>query len=69
VVCHGGDQYAGKFPENGTVANVGGRFVPYDAGNFEFSSKPGLTGADQEQAGYFLNQNVLNAGPTEPNTV
>jgi hypothetical protein len=66
VVCHGGDHYAGKFPENGSgFANVGGRFLPYDVGNFEFSSKPGLTKADQEEVIYLLNQNILNAGPTQ----
>lgn len=65
VVCHGGDHYAGKFPEDGSgFANVGGHFLPYDTGNFEFSSKTGLTEPDQEQGIYLLNQNVLNAGPT-----
>jgi hypothetical protein len=65
VVCHGGDHYAGKFPEDGSgSANVGGHFLPYDTGNFEFSSKFGLREKDQEQAIYFLNQNLLNAGPT-----
>jgi len=66
VVCHGGDHYAGKFPEDGSgVANIGGHFLPYDVGNFEFSSKPGLTEADQETAIFHLNQNVLNSGPTQ----
>jgi hypothetical protein len=66
VVCHGGDHYAGKFPEDGSgFANVGGHFLPYDTGNFEFSSKAGLTEADQEQSIYLLNQNVLNTGPTQ----
>jgi len=65
VVCHGGDHYAGKFPEDGSgFANIGGHFLPYDVGNFEFSSKPGLTKADQQLALYNLNQNVRNAGPT-----
>jgi hypothetical protein len=65
VVCHGGDHYAGKFPEDGSgVANVGGHFLPYDTGNFDFSSHAGLTEADQEQQVYLLNQNVLQAGPT-----
>lgn len=65
VVCHGGDHYAGKFPEDGTgFANVGAHFLPYDTGNFEFSSKAGLTEADQEEQIYSLNQNVLNANPT-----
>lgn len=66
VVCHGGDHYAGKFPEDGSgLADVGAHFLPYDVGNFEFSSKPGLTRCDQEEAIYHLNQNVLYANPTE----
>jgi len=66
VVCHGGDHYAGKFPEDGSgLANVGGHFLPYDTGNFEFSSKRGLTRANQEMAIYLLNKNILNAGPTQ----
>lgn len=65
VACHGGDHYAGHFPEDGSgSANIGAHFVPYDSGNFEFSSKPGLTLADQQEVIYLLNQNVLNAGPT-----
>ncbi len=65
VACHGGDHYAGHFPEDGSgFANIGAHFLPYDTGNFEFSSKPGLTQADQEEAIYQLNQNLLNAGPT-----
>jgi hypothetical protein len=41
VVCHGGDHYAGKFPEAGSgFASVGGHFLPYDAGNFEFVVRP-----------------------------
>jgi hypothetical protein len=64
VVCHGGDHYAGKFPEDGTgFANVGGHFLPYDAGNFEFALKPGLDRCAQEDQIYHLNQNVLRAGP------
>ncbi len=42
----------------------GGHFLPYDVGNFEFSSQLGLRESDQEQGIYNLNQNVLNAGPT-----
>jgi hypothetical protein len=65
VVCHGGDHYAGKFPENGSgFANIGAHFLPYDTGNFEFSSAAGLTESNQELAIYNLNQNVLKAGPT-----
>jgi len=66
VVCHGGDHYQGKFPEDGSgFANIGAHFLPYDAGNFEFSTKPGLTEPDQEETIYHLNQNVLQAGPTQ----
>lgn len=68
VVCHGGDRYAGQFPKGGTAANVGGHFLPYDTGNFEFSTKAGLTEASQEAAIYSLNQNVLTAGPTAAET-
>ena len=64
VVCHGGDHYAGHFPTDGTgKANVGAHFLPYDEGNFLFSSAAGLTRAAQESSIYHLNQNVLNAGP------
>jgi hypothetical protein len=69
VACHGGDHYAGHYPEDGSgVADIGAHFLPYDSGNFEFSSQPGLTLADQQQAIYNLNQNVLNAGPTTAET-
>jgi len=65
VVCHGGDHYAGKYPQDGSgFADVGGHFLPYDTGNFEFSSTAGLREADQEQQIYFLNQNVLKTAPT-----
>ena len=65
VVCHGGDHYAGQFPTDGAgKANIGARFLPYDEGNFLFSSAAGLTKASQEASIYHLNQNVLNTGPT-----
>jgi hypothetical protein len=69
VVCHSGDHYAGKYPEDGTgPANVGGHYLPYDEGNFLFSTQVGLRQVDQESAIYHLNQNVLNAGPTAAET-
>jgi hypothetical protein len=66
IACHGGDHYAEKFPENGSgPANVGGHFLPYDVGNFEFSqTQAGLTEPEQREQIYHLNQNVLRAGPT-----
>jgi hypothetical protein len=65
VVCHGGDHYQGKFPEDGSgFANIGGHFLPYDTGNFEFAQVRGLEETDQEESIYHLNQNVLQTGPT-----
>lgn len=65
IACHGGDNYAGSFPVDGTGnVNVGGHWLPYDAGNFAFSSQAGLTDPDQELSIYSLNQIVLNTAPT-----
>jgi hypothetical protein len=65
VACHGGDYYAGTYPEDGSGrADIGAHFIPYDTGNFAFSSKPGLTEADQSDQIYHLNQNVVYANPT-----
>jgi len=63
VACHGGDHYAGHFSADGR-ADVGAHFLPYDPGNFEFSSKRGLTEADQEAQIYELNQVVLKTNAT-----
>jgi hypothetical protein len=67
VVCHGGDHYQGKFPEDGSgFANIGGHFLPYDTGNFEFAKQqPGLGESDQRESIYHLNQTVLWTGPTQ----
>jgi hypothetical protein len=42
---------------------VGGHWLPYDIGNFAFSTASGLTDAAQEAAIYQMNQNVLNTSP------
>jgi hypothetical protein len=63
VACHGGDHYAGHYLARDNP-DVGAHFLPYDSGNFEFSTKPGLTELDQQEAIYNLNQNVLNVNPT-----
>lgn len=69
VVCHGGDKYAGKYPEDGSgYADIGAHFLPYDIGNFAFSCKPKLTRPDQEETIYQLNQNVLNSSHTSAAT-
>jgi hypothetical protein len=65
VACHGGDNYSGQYPTDGSgVPDIGAHFLPYDAGNFAFSNKAGLTDADQEAAIYQLNQNILSTDAT-----
>lgn len=64
VACHGGDRYAGRFPTDGTgSADIGARFLPYDIGNFSFSSSAGLGKSDQQIAIHDLNLNVLRSTP------
>jgi hypothetical protein len=72
TVCHGGNKYAGKFPEDvGTgTADLEAHFLPFDIGNFEFSKRtgwPALTKEAQQEAIYQLNQNVkkTNANDAE----
>lgn len=65
IACHGGDRYAGKYPEDGNgFADVGAHFLPYDPQNFAFSSQFPSRREDQETAIYRLNQNVLGTAPT-----
>jgi hypothetical protein len=65
VACHGGDRYANRFPTDGTgEGNIGAHFLPYDTGNFAFSSKAGLTEVDQQASLHGLNTNVLATSPT-----
>jgi hypothetical protein len=64
VPCHGGDHYAGHYPQDGSgPADFGGHMLPYDKGNFTFSKVDGLNDALRETAIYSLNQNLLNADP------
>jgi len=64
VACHGGDKYVGRFPEKATgFADIGAHFLPYDSGNFTFSSKAGQKQADLEPVIHALNMNILEAGP------
>jgi hypothetical protein len=65
VACHGGDNYSGQYPIGaGGPPDIGAHFLPYDAGNFAFSNKAGLTEAAQEEAIYQLNQNILATDAT-----
>jgi hypothetical protein len=66
VACHGGEHYAGSYPEDGTgVANVGASYLPYDVDNFAFSSKTGLRKEDQLAEIRELNQLLLESDPAQ----
>jgi hypothetical protein len=66
VGCHGGQHYAGLYPEDGTgVANVGAHYLPWDVDNFAFSSKAGLTKTDQLAQIKALNQLLLESNPEQ----
>lgn len=77
VACHGGSQYNGRFPERGNPSpNLGSGFLPFDTGNYHFSSRPDKTEAAQGEAFYRLNEMVkfieearaAQAGLTSPMT-
>jgi len=60
VACHGGSTYNGRFPEQATASPfLGARFLPFDTGNYLFSSKSSLSEASQSEAFFQLNQLVL----------
>lgn len=65
VACHGGDNYLGKFGADGRrLPDIGAHFLPYDTGNFAFADRVGLREADQAEAIFQLNRNVLDTRPT-----
>jgi hypothetical protein len=60
IACHGGSQIGGRFPETGDPSPfLGSRFLPFDTGNFLFSTRSGLTEADQQAALKALNDLVV----------
>ncbi|MEO5883155.1 MAG: hypothetical protein ABIQ06_12125 [Caldimonas sp.] len=60
VACHGGTTYNGRFPEQPTASPfLGARFLPFDTGNYLFSSRSSLSEAAQSEAFFQLNQLVL----------
>ena len=68
VACHGGSTYNGRFPEQATASPfLGARFLPFDTGNYLFSSKSSLSEASQSEAFFQLNQLVL-ATEVDPNS-
>jgi hypothetical protein len=65
VACHGAENYAGSYPTDGTgTSNIGAHFLPFDTGNFVFSSQTGLQLANQSAQIYALNQLVLQTNAT-----
>jgi hypothetical protein len=65
VACHGGNQYNGRFPESGQPSPyLGSGFLPFDTGNYLFSSNATLSEAAQSKAFHQLN---LLAKATENN--
>lgn len=59
VACHGGSLYNGRFPEQGNPRpNLGAGFLPFDTGNYHFSSRPDKSEAAQSEAFYRLNELV-----------
>jgi len=65
VACHGGLQYAGRFPDKGNPSpDVRATFLPFDTGNYLFSSHTGLSEEEQGAAFRKLNDLVLATNPT-----
>ena len=65
VACHGGNQYIGRFPDTGDPSpNLGATFLPFDTGNYLFSTQLGFSEAAQGAAFYQLNQLVNGTEPT-----
>lgn len=59
VACHGGSRHGAKFPEKGDPSPLlGARFLPFDTGNYAFSTRASLTEAAQSDALHRLNQYV-----------
>jgi hypothetical protein len=59
VACHGGTQYSGHFADRGTPSPfLGSGFLPFDSGNYLFSTRSGLSEAEQSQAIHDLNMLV-----------
>ena len=66
VACHGGETYNGKFPEQAnSSAYLGSRFLPFDTGNYLFSTVSSLTETAQSEAFYQLNQLVRGTEPSD----
>lgn len=70
VACHGGTHYNGRFPETGNPSPyLGSGFLPFDTGNFLFSSNAALTESAQSASLYGLNQLVRATHAPGPDAV
>lgn len=59
VACHGGSRYNGRFPSaDASSPLLGSNFLPFDTGNYLFSSNPALTEANQGAAVHSFNTMV-----------
>ena len=61
VACHGGTHYSGKFPDKyGTLASpfLGSAFLPFDTGNYAFSTDNSFRKPEQQAAIMALNKLV-----------
>jgi hypothetical protein len=61
VACHGGSNIGGRFPDHGLPSPyLGARFLPFDTGNYLFSTEAALTEANQGAAFKQLNDWVVD---------
>ena len=59
IACHGGSKVGGRFPETGNPSPLlGSRFLPFDTGNYLFSTRGDLTETSQGAAFRRLNDLV-----------
>jgi hypothetical protein len=59
VACHGGSRIGSRFPENGNPSPLlGARFLPFDTGNYLFSTRSGFSESSQHAAFHELNKLV-----------
>lgn len=60
IACHGGSKVDARFPETGNPSPLlGAKFLPFDTGNFLFSTRGDLTEASQGAALRDLNRLVV----------
>ena len=60
VACHGGTRYNGRYPETGNPSPyLGAGFLPFDTGNYLFSSRAALTEPAQGRQFHALNRLAL----------